>query len=364
VRRTRQIFWIADVRRIADVRSWAGWPGRRWAPTDQRGEGQVRARVRRTRAQVNARQSAGVATRVPRDWVPDAARGQGGVFTRRQALSGGLSAAQVRRQIDTGRWVRVVGCALARSGVEIGPWQQAHGAWLTWPDSVMCLGTAARLHRLPVPDDGLVHVVVPSPRASRGALTRHEFPLGPGDVTRIGQAAVTSRRRTVLDCLGRLPDDQSEALTAWVLTRRLLGPDELARAIAERPGAWGNVRRRRALLDMQAGAAGPAERRLHRLLRGAGLTGWLPNESLSGHLGICASADVYFPDVRLVIEVDGVAFHGPDRFQADRTRQNLLVGAGCTVLRFTWGDLTQRPDAIIAQIEACLRRLRALSRGI
>ena len=279
-------------------------------------------------------------------------------------MTEGLTAAQVRRRIDTGRWVRVVGSALAHPGLEIGPWEQAHAAWLTWPDSVVCLGTAARVHRFPVPDDGLVHVVVPSPRASRGALTRHEFPLGPGDVTRVGQAAVTTRRRTVLDCLGRLPDDQSEALTAWVLTRRLLGPGELARAIADRPGAWGNVRRRRALLDLRTGAASPAERRLHRLLRGAGLTGRRPNEPLSGHLGIYASADVYFPDVRLVVEIDGAAFHGLDRFQADRTRQNLLVAAGCTVLRFTWADLTQRPDTVIAQIEASLRRLRALSRGI
>ena len=301
--------------------------------------------------------------RAPRDWVPDVARGQAGLFTSHQAVAEGLTVAQVRRRTDTGRWVRVVGGALAPSGLEIGPWQQAHAAWLTWPDSVVCLATAARLHGLPLPDDGLVHVVVPSPRASRGALTRHEFPLGPGDVTRIGQVTVTTRRRTLFDCLGRLPDVQSEALTAWVLTRRLLGPDELARAIAERPGAWGNRRRRRALLDMRAGAASPAERRLHGLLRSAGLTGWLPNEPLSGHLGIYANADVYFPDVCLVVEIDGAAFHGRDRFQADRTRQNLLVGAGCTVLRFTWEDLTQRPEAVIAQIEASLRRLGALPRG-
>ena len=313
---------------------------------------------------VAGRHGAVVAMRVARDWVPDAARGQAGLFTPRQAVDEGLTGAQVRRRIDTGRWVRVVGGVLAPAELKIGPWQQAHAAWLTWPDSVVCLGTAARLHRLPVPDDGLVHVVVPSPRTSRGILTRHEFPLGPRDMTRMGQVAVTTRRRTVLDCLGRLPDVQSEALTAWVLTRRLLGPDELSRAIAERPGAWGNPRRRRALLDMRTGAAGPAERRLHRLLRNAGLTGWLSNEPLSGHLGIYANADVYFPHVRLVIEIDGAAFHGRDRFQADRTRQNLLVGAGCTVLRFTWKDLTQRPESVIAQIEASLRRLGALSRGI
>ncbi|WP_449513541.1 DUF559 domain-containing protein [Cellulomonas sp.] len=296
--------------------------------------------------------------------MPDAARGQAGVFTPRQAVDEGLTGAQVRRRIDTSRWVRVVGGVLAPAELEIGPWQQAHAARLTWPDSVVCLGTAARLHRLPVPDDGLVHVVVPSPRASRGILTRHEFPLGPRDVTRMGQVAVTTRSRTVLDCLGRLTDVESEALTAWVLTRRLLGADELASAIAERPGSWGNRRRRRALLDMRAGAASPAERRLHRLLRSAGLTGWLPNEPLSGHLGIYANADVFFPDVCLVVEIDGMAFHGRDRFQADRTRQNLLVGAGCTVLRFTWEDLTQRPKVVIAQIEASLRRLRAPSRGI
>jgi very-short-patch-repair endonuclease len=286
------------------------------------------------------------------------------VFTAAQAVAEGLTAAQVRRRIDSGRWVRVLGRALAPPGLDIGSWEQAHAAALTWPEAVVCLGTAARLHRLPVPDDGLVHVVVPSPRASRGVLTPHELPLGPGDVSRVGQAVVTTRRRTLIDCLGRLGDVESEVLTAWVLTRRLLGPDELARAIAERPGAWGNARRRRALRDMRAGAASPAERRLHQLLHRAGLTGWLPNEPLSGHLGVYASADVYFPDVRLVVEVDGAVFHGYNRFQADRTRQNLLVGAGCTVLRFTWEDLTQRPDAVIAQIAAALRRLRALSRGI
>jgi very-short-patch-repair endonuclease len=38
----------------------------------------------------------------------------------------------------------------------------------------------------------------------------------------------------------------------------------------------------------------------------------------------------------LVIEVDGWAYHRtPDRFQRDRERQNRLVAAGWTVLRFT-----------------------------
>ena len=58
---------------------------------------------------------------------------------------------------------------------------------------------------------------------------------------------------------------------------------------------------------------------------------------------------------RLVIEVDGWAFHtDPARFQRDRTRQNRLVAAGWTVLRFTWADLHHRPDKVIREVRAAL----------
>ena len=46
--------------------------------------------------------------------------------------------------------------------------------------------------------------------------------------------------------------------------------------------------------------------------------------------------DLAYPNVKLDIEVDGFEFHrGRDVFDADRRRQNDLVGAGWTVLRFT-----------------------------
>ena len=51
-----------------------------------------------------------------------------------------------------------------------------------------------------------------------------------------------------------------------------------------------------------------------------------------------------FADARLVLEVDGRTHHSNgDRFKWDRTRQNLLVLAGYTVLQFTWWDITGRP---------------------
>jgi hypothetical protein len=40
----------------------------------------------------------------------------------------------------------------------------------------------------------------------------------------------------------------------------------------------------------------------------------------------------------------------PDRFQADRTRDQRLAAAGYVVLRFTWDDLSNRPDDVIERI--------------
>ena len=59
----------------------------------------------------------------------------------------------------------------------------------------------------------------------------------------------------------------------------------------------------------------------------------------------------------LAVEVDGRAWHSDARtFVADRRRQNLLVNAGWTVLRYTWADLTERPGSVLAEIRSALSR--------
>ena len=92
----------------------------------------------------------------------------------------------------------------------------------------------------------------------------------------------------------------------------------------------------------------------------ADLSGWTPNARIRDAGGrIIARADVLFAAQRVVIEVDGRAYHGADRFQADRDRDNALVAAGYVVLRFTWLDLTERPARTLERIRAALRRADA-----
>ncbi len=65
-----------------------------------------------------------------------------------------------------------------------------------------------------------------------------------------------------------------------------------------------------------------------------------------------------YPDVSLAIEVDGYEFHGSlGAFRHDRARQNELVAAGWTVLRFTWHDVTQRPERVVGSIRCVLGAL-------
>jgi very-short-patch-repair endonuclease len=59
----------------------------------------------------------------------------------------------------------------------------------------------------------------------------------------------------------------------------------------------------------------------------------------------------------IAVEVDGYGEHSKrDTFQRDRTKQNDLIAAGWMVLRFTWTDLTDHPDDVIATIAALLAR--------
>ena len=64
-------------------------------------------------------------------------------------------------------------------------------------------------------------------------------------------------------------------------------------------------------------------------------------------------ADLYYPQARLVIEYDGANHR--DRIPEDNRRQNALVNAGFTVLRFSVADL-QHPNGMAAQVR---RRLNS-----
>ena len=82
----------------------------------------------------------------------------------------------------------------------------------------------------------------------------------------------------------------------------------------------------------------------HRLLRRARIQGWRGNHPVTIE-GQRYFLDIAFPSLRVVVEIDGRLHEDDtDLFESDRWRQNALVHAGWTVLRFTWRMLDEHPE--------------------
>lgn len=288
--------------------------------------------------------------------VPFEAVNQARVFTRRQAYAEGWTPRQVRRRVDAGRWTVVAGAALTAADTPIGPRQLAYAVLLTWPGAVVSHEVAGALHGFPVDPNGVGTATVRPDRALRaGRLRAHRLPLHSHDIALVGGIPVTSESRTAVDLLAHLSWDEARSLWAWLVTRRRFDLARLEAVIPIRTRQVGTAQLRRLVASSRTGSLSAAEDRFHELLTDAGLRGWAANVPVLEAGRVIAVVDVLFGAARVAIEVDGYRSHGSaEAFQADRTKQNLLVAAGYLVLRFTWRDLVQRPDVVVRTVRSAL----------
>ena len=103
------------------------------------------------------------------------------------------------------------------------------------------------------------------------------------------------------------------------------------------------------------------ERRMSELLKRAGLPKAVFHYVVQTPSGLfLAEVDFAYPEIKLVIEVDGFDAHGTPRAMAkDFVRQNGLVPYGWHVLRFTWRQVTREPDMVAATIRRTIEALEA-----
>ncbi|GAA0921923.1 type IV toxin-antitoxin system AbiEi family antitoxin domain-containing protein [Virgisporangium aurantiacum] len=280
-----------------------------------------------------------------------------GLFTRADAMRCGFSEYQVRRRLGSGEWQRVYGKVFAFQGRQVTPLIMAAAAQLTVPGSVVAGPSAALWYGLPA--DGTIRWLWTGPRgrASVPGVRILRDPLAKADICRADGIPITSTDRTVFDCLRLLPEDAAMQVMDRAIQQGWTNHGEMVRRLHDHAGRRGAPRLVRLIRAAGAGAHSAAERRAAALLRSAGITGWAANVEIRDRAGLIGYGDLVFAAARLVVELDGWAFHSDAvRFQRDRTRQNRLVAAGWTVLRFTWADLHDRPEGVIATIRAALCR--------
>ena len=110
--------------------------------------------------------------------------------------------------------------------------------------------------------------------------------------------------------------------------------DQLTVLLTRYPKRRGSGTIRTLLTDPSSGVftRSQAEEKLLELVRAAGLPKPEMNVMLHGY-----EVDCLWRDARLVVEVDGYAFHGSHRaFVHDRRRDSVIIAAGMRVLRLTW----------------------------
>jgi very-short-patch-repair endonuclease len=270
---------------------------------------------------------------------------QHGVVTRAQLVSLGLTGAAVDSRLRRGslrlvhRGVYAVGHAALRD----------EGFWLAavlacGPRAVLSHLSAGCLWRMRVRRDPQVHVTATRRSGPAGVVVHETRHLSPADITIEHGIRVTTPARTVIDCADLLTFAELRVLADHGVR---LDVAALRRAQQRAPTRAGAGRVARLLGDDVRTRSG-LERRLRKLCCDARLPSPRINERVSGH-----ERDAVWPGHRLVVEVDGGAFHAPKPArEADYERDAALVAAGWRVVRFTYDQVTYEPAQVAARLSA------------
>jgi hypothetical protein len=228
------------------------------------------------------------------------------------------------------------------------------------PGAVLSHLSAADVWGVQIPlrdqDDLRVHVTVPPAcqAESRADRRLYRLHLTEEDVGRRWSMPVTTPARTWRD-LAAILEPPALLAASDQLLNGLASRHELQEELSRRPSGRGCARARRVLPIADPRAESPMESVLRWLVHEAGLPApelqYVVRDGAGAFVG---RADLAWPERRVIVEFDGDVHRERGVFVNDVRRQNRLIAAGWTVLRFTSADVLGRPDEVIAEIRRAL----------
>ena len=281
-------------------------------------------------------------------------RRQDGVISLVQAIEHGVSHQTVRRLVAAGRWrrlahrvyqeathantlrarVRAVLLSLGDHAVLVG---EAAAWWWGLRDRAperIQVAVGHECHQRPRPDAVLVRRTVPP----------HEATVRQG-------LRVTTLLATVLDASAALGAGEGAHLMDRALQQGRVALESLRRLQVRRSGRRGAPVILRLLALAAGGAVSEAERLAHSVLTLAGILGWVANLPIDVPEYGRAVVDLAFPEQRVIVEIDGWAYHrGLRAFLIDGPRQTALTAQGWVVVRTHWYELTENPEVFVANL--------------
>ncbi|WP_320672697.1 type IV toxin-antitoxin system AbiEi family antitoxin domain-containing protein [Patulibacter defluvii] len=300
-------------------------------------------------------------TNRPDRTIADLATRQRGVVTRRQLLAVGITREMVQRRLEQGRLHRFPDGL--RGAYLVGhrrplPLAREQAALLVCraDEALLSHRTALQLWGLGE-DPGAVDVTVVGggpPRRAPAIVGHAAATLPPADRRRVAGLPVVAPARTIRDLAAGLTPSQLGALLDRARAGGVVRDRELAEQLRRSAGRRGAEALRRALAD----AAGPGFSRSEAERRAAALIARVPDlprpRRNARLLGV--EVDLLWAEQRVVVEVDGFAFHGGRRaFERDRARDATLTAHGYRVVRVTWRQLRDESEAFLVRLALLLR---------
>jgi very-short-patch-repair endonuclease len=279
---------------------------------------------------------------------------QHGVVATWQLLAIGLTQDDIDYRARTGRLHRIHRGVYAVGYSTLTPKGHRMAAVLAYGAEAVLSHRSAAAHWGVGPGFWKVEITMPHSRRSRKGIRAHQGTLHREDVTIHDGIPITSVARTILDLAARLSDSALTNLIEEADRKELFDLKALDRTIARRPKVAGVARLRRVLAAYRgtADTRSKLERDFRALIIKAGLPEPQYNVLLAG-----LTVDVYWPQWKLVVELDGEPYHSsPRALETDRIRDATLQKIDIRVLRVTGRRMDNEPGAVLADVLA-LRRI-------
>lgn len=273
------------------------------------------------------------------------AEAQGGVISADQCYLAGVSPRVISRMLGDGTLRAVTRGIYSLHGP--AGWLGRAWAGLLLGGSQACLGfeAAGYLQGLVAKEPEQIRIFVPPTSAP---VTRLPWVFVRSSRRSAGEPSLTSVPETLLDLCSEATEDGVARYLADALHDRLASAEGVLRALEARR----RYRHRRlikdVLGDVVAGVGSALERRyVVDVERAHGLPTALRQARPTGR----HAADNLYRSFRLIVELDGRAFHRGAAVIRDQQRDVDHAGAGLITFRFGWSDVTTNP-CLVAQAVA------------
>jgi hypothetical protein len=271
-----------------------------------------------------------------------------GLVTRVELLRAGVTVAEIKRRLRSGALLREYP-GVYRVGHRAPSLEARYmAAVLACGEGAVLSGRAAGYLfgalKGPAPPP---EVTAPTRRRVRGVKTRRSRAI---DATTWRGIPVTTLPRTLVDLAAVLDLDALARACHEAGVRHGTTPAQVEAVLERRPKSPGAGKLRAILRGDAPVTLSKLEKRFLALLRAAGLPLPRTNRPASGR-----RVDCRWAELQLTIELDSYRYHNSRHaWEQDRRREREARARGDDFRRYTWGDVFEQPDLMLADLRRLL----------